>query len=345
MVAFAGLLGVGRRKPPSLFIDQQACQKAWAGTIAACLAGPAVQADQFLNLVEDVDVNDSVVVSGEGLVTMHDLTEVGAVFQQMIEGATAERLVAGDAVGCGPAFGSQSQACSVRHQSIDRPQSHKAVEQGAHRRGLRGVDDQLAVDGVVAERRQSPHPHALLLRGRDLVADALARDLALELGERQQNVQGQPSHRGRRIERLGDGDERGLGAVEDVDDLGEVGQRPGQPVDLVDDYDVDPPGLDLRHQCLQRRSLEIAARISSVVIGCRLKHPAFVLLAFDEGLTGLALGVKRVEGLFEALLARLTRIDCAAQRARERLKHCAPPWTGQCGPARRRRSGRSTGSR
>ena len=33
--------------------------------------------------------------------------------------------------------------------------------------------------------------------------------------------------------------------VEQLDQLGEVGQRPGQPVDLVDNDDVDLAGLDL----------------------------------------------------------------------------------------------------
>ena len=42
---------------------------------------------------------------------------------------------------------------------------------------------------VVAERQRAAHPHALALGGRDLVADALARDLALELGEGQQHVE------------------------------------------------------------------------------------------------------------------------------------------------------------
>src|ERR1019366_5029892 len=39
------------------------------------------------------------------------------------------------------------------------------------------------------------HPHALGLRRGDLVANALARDLALELGEREQHVERQTPHR------------------------------------------------------------------------------------------------------------------------------------------------------
>src|ERR1700719_5178106 len=35
----------------------------------------------------------------------------------------------------------------------------------------------------IAERNHAPHPDALPLRGRDLVSDPLASDLALKLGE------------------------------------------------------------------------------------------------------------------------------------------------------------------
>ena len=44
--------------------------------------------------------------------------------------------------------------------------------------------------GPITEWRRSAHPHAFGLRRGDLVADALGGDLALELGERQQHVQG-----------------------------------------------------------------------------------------------------------------------------------------------------------
>jgi hypothetical protein len=47
--------------------------------------------------------------------------------------------------------------------------------------------NKLAVLRPVAERRDAAHPHSFLLRGGDLVADALADDLTLELRKRQQN--------------------------------------------------------------------------------------------------------------------------------------------------------------
>src|SRR5712672_2952339 len=93
----------------------------------------------------------------------------------------------------------------------------------------------------ITERRYPAHPHPLLLRGGDLVADALADDLTLELRKGQQNVQGQASHRGRRVELLRDRNKGRTSGIEDLDDLGKIGERAGQPVDFVHDDDVDPP--------------------------------------------------------------------------------------------------------
>jgi hypothetical protein len=92
------------------------------------------------------------------------------------------------------------------------------------------VDDELAVQDPIAQRYEAAYPNALLLRGGDLVADALADDLPFELGEGEQHVEGQSPHAGRRIEGLGDGDERDAMGVEWLDQLGEVGQRAGQAV-------------------------------------------------------------------------------------------------------------------
>ena len=101
------------------------------------------------------------------------------------------------------------------------------------------IDGYLSILGVVAERRHAADPKSLAFGGRDLVPDALGGDLALELGKRQQHIERQPSHRGGRVELLGDRYERYAVLVEQLDELGEVGQRAGQAIDLVDDNDVD----------------------------------------------------------------------------------------------------------
>ncbi len=54
--------------------------------------------------------------------------------------------------------------------------------------------------------------------------------------------------------------------LENLDDLGEVRERAGQPVDLVDDDIIDPPGLDVLEQALERRALEGAAGDPAVVV-------------------------------------------------------------------------------
>src|SRR5262245_5125053 len=63
-------------------------------------------------------------------------------------------------------------------------------------------------------------------------------DLGLELRKRQQNIKGQAPHRRRPVELLRDRNKGGAPRVEDLDDLGKIGERAGQPVDLVDDDGV-----------------------------------------------------------------------------------------------------------
>ena len=136
------------------------------------------------------------------------------------------------------------------------------------------IDDELLVLGVVAERHAAAGPFALLARGRDLVPDPLGGELPLELGKGQQHIEGQPAHRGGGVELLGDGDERDRSGVEHLDQLGEVGQRAGQAVDLVDHDHVDLAGLDILQQLLEGRAVEVAAGIGRVVIALGQGPPA-----------------------------------------------------------------------
>jgi hypothetical protein len=62
-------------------------------------------------------------------------------------------------------------------------------------------------------------------RSSDFVADALAGNFALELGERKQHVERQTPHAGGGVESLGHRDERHVMFVEQLDELGEVGHR------------------------------------------------------------------------------------------------------------------------
>ena len=112
---------------------------------------------------------------------------------------------------------------------------------------------ELAILELVAERHHAADPEPFALGGGDLVADAFGRDLALELGERQQHVEGQTAHRGGGIELLGHRDERHAMGIEQFDQLGKVRQRARQPVDLVDHDDIDLARFDVGQQALQGR--------------------------------------------------------------------------------------------
>ena len=102
--------------------------------------------------------------------------------------------------------------------------------------------------------------------------------------------------------------------VEQLDQLGEVGERAGEAVDLVDDHDVDAPGPDLVQQPLQGGPVERGAGQAAVVVATGRQSPSLVRLALDVGLAGLALRVERVEGEVEVMLGRLAGVDGAALR-------------------------------
>src|SRR6516225_2453411 len=141
---------------------------------------------------------------------------------------------------------------------------------------------------------------------------------SLELRKGQQHVQRQATHRGRRVELLRDRDKGGVPRIEDLDDLGKIGKRAGQPVDLVDDDDVDPPRRDIGEQTLQGRPIHCRAGEAAVVVTSGQAHPAFVPLAADERFAGFALRLQRIELLIEPLLGGFAGVDRTANP-------CAPP--------------------
>ncbi len=111
--------------------------------------------------------------------------------------------------------------------------------------GFRRINDQPPLANVISQRRHASHPHALALGGSDLVPDALARDLAFELGERQQDIE-----RSRPIEVvvlncLVTATNEIPCASNSSTILAEVGQRAGQAIHLVDDYDIDEAFTDI----------------------------------------------------------------------------------------------------
>ncbi len=62
--------------------------------------------------------------------------------------------------------------------------------------------------------------------------------------------------------------------VEQLGQLGEVGERAGEPVDLVDDHDVDKPVAHIVEQPVQSGPLHRPAGQAAIVIGRRHEDPA-----------------------------------------------------------------------
>src|SRR5215211_7783434 len=101
--------------------------------------------------------------------------------------------------------------------------------------------------------------------------------------------------------------------VEDLHQLGEVGERAGEPIDLVDYDDIDPSRPEIGEQALQGGAVEGGAREPAIVVAVANEPPALVGLALDIGLAGFPLGVERVELEVEVMLGRLAGIDRAAE--------------------------------
>jgi len=101
--------------------------------------------------------------------------------------------------------------------------------------------------------------------------------------------------------------------IEQLDELGEISERAGQPVDLVNQHDVDLACANIGQELVQRRTLERGAGERTIVIAAGNRPPAFLRLTLYIGLTGLALGIERVEGKVKIVLCRFARIDGTAR--------------------------------
>jgi hypothetical protein len=122
--------------------------------------------------------------AGIGRAPLDGLAEIDPVADQLVEEALVDRLAAL----VQHAFGRERLGQRRGGADGDEP-----LEDHPDRRGLSLVNHQLAVAHVVAQRDMAAHPHAALAGCRDLVADALADNLPLELREAQEDVQRQSS--------------------------------------------------------------------------------------------------------------------------------------------------------
>src|SRR5437016_103080 len=121
---------------------------------------------------------------------MNNLASIEAVPQHQVEGTARERFAAPEATrGARPGLALDPADCELVLQQSDRAEFGIAAEDRADDFRLVVDDDELAVARLAPERRHATHPHPLLFRGGDLVADALADDLALEPCKGQQHIE------------------------------------------------------------------------------------------------------------------------------------------------------------
>ena len=181
----ARLVGVARRHAPAGAVAQQPGQQArMAGAAARAPLLPLLR-QAGLHRVPEIQVDDGRVLAGVDRALVRDLAPVQPVAQQRVQRAPGEWL---------PRLAPDAVEGELLLQQPHRAEREVEAEHAPDGVGLGLVHHQLALARLVAERHRAAHPHALALGGGDLVADALARDLALELREGQQHVQRQPAH-------------------------------------------------------------------------------------------------------------------------------------------------------
>src|SRR3954470_3635174 len=111
-----------------------------------------------------------------------ELAEIDPVAQHVRERAVAERYAPdGPARAQGPHSRHDTGRPQLALQRREGSELKVALEHQPHRRGLILPDHELALPHLVSERHDAADPNALAFGGRDLVADPLARDLALQL--------------------------------------------------------------------------------------------------------------------------------------------------------------------
>src|SRR5215208_741549 len=134
-------------------------------------------------------IDDGIVLSWIILALMDHFTDVHAVAQTIRErplgedNATPQRAISPPAH-----LGADALLAKRLGELRETAEFEIAPEDEPDLLGFGCVHDELLIADLVPERHGSTHAQALLLRGGDLVADALARDLALEPGKREQDI-------------------------------------------------------------------------------------------------------------------------------------------------------------
>jgi len=212
-----------------------------------------------------------------------------------------------------PRLAADPSAVEIVCQRANRAELEIAREDDPDRLRLGWDHHDLLIHCRVAKRDRPPDPNALALGGGNLVPHPLPNQLPFELGKRQQDIEREPAHAGAGVEGLRDRHERHVMGIEQLNDLGEISERAGEPIDLVNQHNVDRPRPDIGQELPHGRTLERGAGECTIVVAVREQALAFVRLTLYICLAGLALGIERGKGKVEVMLGGFAGIDGAAQ--------------------------------
>ena len=201
----------------------------------------------------------------------------------------------------------------VREQAGDRgraePVTGVQLEHAADDWRLALVRDEvLVVVAAVAEGESAVCPAPLLGAPFDAGGDAVDDRGVLELGEHGEHLQHHPARGRAGVERLGRRAQRHPDPIQLLGELRELAHLPRQPVDAVDEQQIDRAGARELERGLQAGPLELGAGRAVLLVGD--DPPA--LLRGTERLQPLPLRVQR--GRLVLLVGRDPGVDADANR-------------------------------
>jgi len=186
---------MGRHQRLVFTIDNFAGERARVGRARARAVALEIVSEPPLDLIPGGAIDDRLVECSVALPIVFNFTEVNGIGEQPVDLPARERRAAKlPATGTGAHWGVEVFARQGTDQQADIAQIEIAAIDLSDEIGFARIDVQRAAVGRIAQRRRTAHPHALGLRRSNLVAHALGDDLAFELGEAEQHIEGQPAH-------------------------------------------------------------------------------------------------------------------------------------------------------
>src|SRR5687767_12498676 len=124
----------------------------------------------------------------------------------------------------------------------------------------------MMVDEVVSERRPASGPKTLETHCAPFVTDTIASKFAFKLRESKQHIHHQPPEAVRRIEILSDTCERRVVSLKNIHKPDEVQEAPTQPIELVDDDDINLAAFDVSEELSHRGAIQGAPGLGSIFV-------------------------------------------------------------------------------